>query len=117
MWEGIKSFFTFISNFITGLWDELKDFFMTALVTMQDMIKDVFFWVFETLMDFGIYVLNSVSGILEFDFNPGQYITALPPEVVEIIGVIRLGECMAIIVGAIVIKVTLQMIPFTRLGS
>lgn len=73
-------------------------------------------WLFEQVLQLVISILNTVS--LDFSaFNPGQYISGLPADVVNMLGLIRVGEALAIIVAAIVVRVTLQLIPFTRLGS
>ncbi|OFZ92323.1 MAG: hypothetical protein A3F74_15945 [Betaproteobacteria bacterium RIFCSPLOWO2_12_FULL_62_58] len=77
---------------------------------------DLGVWFFEQLLKLVISIMNTIS----FDFsafNPGQYISALPADVVNMLGLIRVGEALAIIVAAIVVRVTLQLIPFTRLGS
>jgi hypothetical protein len=73
-------------------------------------------WAFEQMLQLVASILNSIT----FDFsafNPGQYISGLPADVVNMLGLIRVGESLAIIVSAIIIRVTLQLIPFTRLGS
>lgn len=77
---------------------------------------DLFAWLFEQILDIVIAVLNSFDVDMEL-FNPGVYISALPPDVVNMLGLIRVGEALAIVGAAIVIKVLLQLIPFTRLGS
>lgn len=78
--------------------------------------KDLFSWLIEQLFDLIIWLLDQIP--LDFEmFNPAQYISALPAEVVQMIGYIRLGEALAIIVAAIIIRIGLQLIPFTRLGS
>lgn len=73
-------------------------------------------WFFEQLLDIVISVLNSINVDFEL-FNPAQYVSALPPEVVNMVGYLRVGESLAIILAAILVKVSLQLIPFTRLGS
>lgn len=73
-------------------------------------------WLFEQMLDIAITVLNSIS----FDsatFNPGSYVSALPAELVNVLGLLRVGECIAIIAAACVVKLLLQLVPFTRLGS
>lgn len=73
-------------------------------------------WIFEQVLNIAIAALNSIPFDGEM-FNPGTYIAALPPEMTNILGLIRLGECLAIIGSAILIRIILQLIPFTRLGS
>lgn len=77
---------------------------------------DLIVWAFEQSLDMTIYVLNSVSLDLSF-LNVGQYIPALPEDVVNMMGAIGIGQALGVIASAISIKVTLQLIPFTRLGK
>lgn len=78
--------------------------------------QDGFCWIMEQMLKLIQTILNSLPGNFEL-FNPAQYIGGLPPELVNMIGLCRVGEAFAIILGAILIKLSLQIIPFTRLGS
>lgn len=73
-------------------------------------------WLFEQVLDIAISALNSIEWNSEV-FNPGSYISALPDEVSNMMALLRLGECVAIIGAAVVVRITMQLIPFTRLGS
>lgn len=77
---------------------------------------DLFAWLFEQLLDALIEILNAFQPDFTL-FNPAQYINALPAEVVQMVGFLRVGEALAIIGAAIIIRIGLQLIPFTRLGS
>lgn len=82
------------------------------------LLTDLFCWLLVGLLGLVQTVLNSLPGPEGFSlFNPAQYINGLPPDLVNMIGLIRVGESLAIILAAILIKLTLQIIPFTRLGS
>ncbi len=115
--ESVYRFFNYIVEWLEGLWDNIIEFFMSVIYTVRDMLKDIIFWLFETFLDLTIYILNGLSETLSFNFNPGQYIAGMPSEVTQVLGLCRIGDCMVIIVGAIIIKILLQLIPFTRLGS
>lgn len=72
-------------------------------------------WVVEQLFDVAIELVNEidVSGI-------EQHLSAwgsLPAEVINILGLLKVGYAAAIITTGIVIRIGLQLIPFTRLGS
>lgn len=95
--------------------DTIGDTFVAAVASIADMLKDLFYWLFDMLMTFAVGLLNGLAATL--DFNPGQYISALSPELVNIMGLIRIGEAMTIIGSAIIIRLLLQLIPFVRLGS
>lgn len=73
-------------------------------------------WLFEQVLLLTVSILNGLN--LDFSaFNPGAYVTAMPPELVQGLGLMRVPEAIAMILGSVVIRVTLQLIPFTRLGS
>lgn len=79
---------------------------------------DVVCWLFESVLKLTQTLLNGLPGTEAFQaLNPAQYISAAPAELVNIIGLLRVGEALAIILGAISIKLLLQLVPFTRLGS
>lgn len=86
------------------------------LAVMWLFSTDLGAWVFEQVLDVAIAALNAI----DFDsqtFNPGTYIAALPSEVTNMLGLLRVGEALAIILAAITVRITLQLVPFTRLGS
>jgi hypothetical protein len=79
---------------------------------------DLFCWLLAGLFALIQTVLNELPGPDGFAlFNPATYVSGLPADLVNMIGLIRIGEALAIILAAILIKLTLQIIPFTRLGS
>lgn len=112
----IISFFNWVRDTFNAVlawfWDLVQSFVKTLLA----MLKDLFFWAVDT-------VLSLVTGIvdaLSFDLsglNVQQYLGALGAEAVNILGLIGMGSALGMIVGALVIRFTLQLIPFTRLGS
>lgn len=79
---------------------------------------DVVCWFFESILKLITTMLNGLPGTDAFAaLNPAQYINGAPADLVNMIGLMRLGEGLAIILGAIAIKLVLQLVPFTRLGS
>lgn len=92
--------------------------FKAVFVALWLFGTDVFCWILEGLLTIVQSVLDGLPGVDSFTlFNPAQYISGLPSDLVNMIGLIRVGEALAIILAAILIKMTLQIIPFTRLGS
>lgn len=89
------------------------------------LVKAVFLAVWDFVIDGVCYVVDKiltwlVSLISALDVSAFSGLNAwggLPPEVGNIIGLIGLGQCMTIIAAAIVIRLTMQLIPFVRLGS
>lgn len=112
----IMAALVFIQDWLGIFPDWLVNVFATLFSALVSMLKDVVLWVFEQVLDLIIYILDG----FEFDFsvfNPAQYIGGMPADVVNVVGLIRVPEAVAIILAAIGIKVILQLIPFTRLGG
>lgn len=101
---------------IAEYWQALKDFLFSLLLSFQTMIKDAFIWFFDSLMDLVISALNGL-GDLFASLNIFQYIDALPVDVKNVMALIGLDVATSMIVASILIRILLQLIPFTRLGS
>lgn len=112
------AFFTAILAKIVALATWFGALFKAVFVALWLFGTDLFCWVFEALLVLLQGILNTLPGPDSFQlFNPAQYVNGLPSDLVNMIGLIRIGESLAIILAAILIKITLQLIPFTRLGS
>lgn len=112
----MEAFINWISEIILAFWLWLLNLAKAAMATLLKMLKDLFYWVFETIMDFVITLFDAIS--LGFEgMRVSNLVATLPQETREIIGLIRLDEAIVIILGAILIRITLQLVPFTRLGS
>lgn len=89
--------------------------FVAVFVALWDILRDVFTWVFDQMME------SAVAGIGSVDVSKMQSAATwwggLPSEIMNMLGLLGFGEAMAIIVAAITIRLVLQLIPFTRLGS
>lgn len=103
------------TDWLYGVFVALFQKIESLAYTFFDMLKDVFFWLFDTIMGFAVQLLDVVS--FPATFQPTQYISALPPEVSNMMGLIGLNEATTIIVTAIIIRIGLQLIPLVRLGS
>jgi len=106
-WISIKSWFIFFYGVIVS-------FFQSFFLTLYDLLKDVFFFIVDSIFK----LLEFIIGSLPFDFeflSPCN--SGLSAEVMSILGLVGIGEAVGIIVTAIGIRVLLQLIPFTRLGS
>lgn len=102
-------------TWLEQLWEDFKEFMQQFLNSVFDMLKEVFYFIFEALLTLAVALLDGLGEML--DFNPAEYISQIPPEVANMIGLIGLGSAVSIITTAIVIRLLLQLIPFTRLGS
>ena len=86
------------------------------LLTVFDILKDVVFFIFDIFLAFVIGLFSAFSGLFNA-VNFGNAFSALPPEALNMLGLLGFGECLGLIVSSLIIRITLQMIPFTRLGS
>lgn len=101
-----------LNNFLDFLLGILKIMANTLLT----MMKDVFLFAFEQIMILVTFILKGAGELFQ-GLNITQYISAIPPETAWVISQIGLGEALAMIVSAITIRIFLQLVPFTRLGS
>lgn len=97
-------------------WQALKDFVWSCFLSLIEMLKDVAIWIFESLLEIVLLAINGLSSLFG-TLDVTQYLTALPPEVRNILGLIGIDTASQMIVLALLIRMTLQLIPFTRLGS
>ncbi|WP_051304636.1 DUF2523 domain-containing protein [Chitinilyticum litopenaei] len=72
-------------------------------------------WLFEQILQLVVYILNNLDIDLTF-LNPSEYIP-IPAEIQNVLGALGIDTSLGIILAAILVKLLLQLIPFTRLGS
>lgn len=104
-----------VIDFLYDQFISLKQKLEAVVFTVFDMLKDFFFFIIDSVFSFVVFLLNSIT--IPLTWSPAQYISALPPEVSNMLGLIGLQEAFSIIVAAILIRFTMQLIPFVRLGS
>lgn len=97
-------------------WLSFKTWAQSLVLTISDMLKDVFLWIMEQLFSVVLIALDGMGSLFE-GLNVAPYLTALPSGARWMLDVIGFGTAMGMIVSAIIIRVMLQLIPFTRLGS
>lgn len=102
---------TRLIQIVQWLIDLAKEVFSSA----WDMVKDAFSWCFDQVLDVAISALGALdlSGLNGYTASWG----ALPGEIVNVMGLLGAGQAAGIIAAAVVIRLILQLIPFTRLGS
>jgi hypothetical protein len=108
-------------SFIDALLSALHEFAEWLLGLVQkifesiwEMLKDVFLWLFDELLTL---LLSMISEIDLSGLGSIPAISGLPPEFLNMISLLGIPQDLALIVAALVIRFTLQLIPFTRLGS
>jgi hypothetical protein len=104
-----------IAGFFNDLYSTFTDFIKAFLNTLLDGLKETLFWLFDSVMSMGTTLLAGITGNPQFSL--AQYFTILPAETRNVVALMGLPECLVLIVAAIAIRFTLQLIPMTRLGS
>lgn len=93
----------------------IGELFIQVFVSLWELVTDAFCWVFEQVLDIAISALSAL------DLGPLQSMSSawgnLPAQVLEVMSALGMGQCFALITAAIGVRLTLQLIPFTRLGS
>ena len=110
----VGKFFTALFAKITAVLEWFVQLVIAVFVAVWDLIKDAFSWLFEEMLSV------SASAIKDIDTSGIDGLTSyggLPGEVMNILGLLGVGQAIAIITAAIGIRFMLQLIPFVRLGS
>lgn len=111
----VGQFFTMLFSKIAAVVSWFSALFVAVFVALWDIFRDMFAWVFEE----GLKVVSSALGALDvsgINANIHAY-GSIPANVMLVMSCIGLGQALAIISSALVIRFTLQLIPFVRLGS
>ena len=111
----ISAAFTLLFAKIAAVVQWFSDLFVAIFKALWDFIRDAVCWPFEQIMDI---VISAVQA-LPLD-NLATQSTAwgsLPGEVLNVLGLLGVGTAVTIISAAIGVRLVLQLIPFTRLGS
>lgn len=79
------------------------------------MVQDAACWVLDGVLGIAVSAVSAldVSGLSGYVASWGS----LPSDVVNTMGLLGVGTASGIIGAAVVIRLALQLIPFTRLGS
>jgi len=105
-----------LPGWIQDFLDSIVILAKSAMLTLWDLLSDFLLLTLELLFDVVKIMLNGL-GDLFAAADLTQYISSIPPDVANIMGLIGLGQAMSIIITAITIRILLQLIPFVRLGS
>lgn len=103
-------------DWVITLFNKLIEFLYQLIISLVSMLKDMVFWIFEQVMN----AISSALGaaVSAFDVvDVSQYLENIPPNVAWIMGAVGLPQCLGLIISAIALRMVLQLIPFTRLGS
>ncbi|EHA1124342.1 DUF2523 domain-containing protein [Vibrio navarrensis] len=103
-------------EWIVDLFNQLLEFLYRLLISLVDMLKDLFIWLLDGVMSaVGVLLQQCLDLIKPIPIS--EYLSGIPSDVAWILSVIGIPQCIGIIMTAITIRILLQLIPFTRLGS
>lgn len=105
-----------MANLFQKLIDWIVWAFKSLVLSIWELLKDAFFWALETILNLVAFLIDGIFSAITV-FNPASYISALPGDVISVMGAVGVGEAFSIIVVAILTRMALQLVPFTRLGS
>ncbi|MFA0570312.1 DUF2523 family protein [Vibrio sp. 99-70-13A1] len=103
-------------GWIVDLFNKLIEFLYRLIISLVDMIKDVFIWALDEVLGLCQTLVDWVFSFFA-PIDISQYLTSIPSEVSWMLSAIGLPQCLTIILASLVARLLLQLIPFTRLGS
>lgn len=82
------------------------------VLAFYDMQTDVACWIFDQVLTVVDSVIASADiGALQ-DYNLASYLGAFPSDLLNILGLIGVSDCVAIITAAVITRTILRFIPF-----
>lgn len=103
-------------DWIVVQFETLVNAIYNVYVSIKNVLFDIPPWILDQVLSIASTLLGSVLAILQ-PIDLSQYLSALPSEVSWTLSMIGIPQCLGIISTAIVTRLLLQLIPFTRLGS
>ena len=103
-------------DWLADTWNDLQTFLYSLVLTVQDIMKDIGIFFFESFLDVSLLAINGLDSFFS-GLDVASYINSLPSEVSYYASALGLSQAMGMIIIAITIRMLLQLIPFVRLGS
>lgn len=103
-------------KWLKDIYQKIMDLIYSIYISIRDMLFDIPLWIFDEIFKLGNRAIQSILQSFK-PFDLSNYLTFIPPEVSWVLSMIGFPQCLAIIASAIAIRLVLQLIPFTRLGS
>ncbi|WP_032827041.1 MULTISPECIES: DUF2523 family protein [unclassified Pseudoalteromonas] len=103
-------------DWFANTWNELKTFLYSLVLTVQDIMKDIGIFFFESFMDISLLAIDGLDSFFA-GLDVASHINGLPSGVTYYASALGLSQAMGMIIIAITIRMLLQLIPFVRLGS
>lgn len=111
----LARFFSAILAKIAAVVEWIGKLAVAVFEALWDILRDAVCWPFEQLLD---VVVSALAEVDTSSIDSSAFVwNGLPGEIINILGLLGVGQASAIVVSAIGIRLVLQLIPFTRLGS
>lgn len=112
--ESLTEYFKWAKDVVDAWYKWAADLIKAVFKAAWDMFTDAVSWLIEKLFEIIKAALDAVdvSSLKGIADN-----ISLPPEIVTVMQLSGTGAAIAIVVTAIGVRLALQLIPFTRLGS
>ncbi|MCS4511881.1 DUF2523 family protein [Xylophilus ampelinus] len=107
--------FTMLLAKIAAIASWFGKLFVGVFKSLWHVVTDMWCWAFDGVLSVAVSAVNAVD-LAALDAYAGTW-SGLPAELIPVLSALRVGEAGAIIAAAIGIRIVLQLIPFTRLGS
>jgi hypothetical protein len=105
-----------LTAWFSSVWTSFERWGKSLLLTLWDMVTDMFYLILDLVSGATASILAGLSNSFEnMDMLPA--FTFLSPEMANILGLIGVGQAISMIIASIGVRLVLQLIPFTRLGS
>ena len=123
--QSVADFFDWLTRWPTEFADWLRDTLLAWYLWAADLIRAIFTSASDFLSDAVCFVIVKGLDIVKAGMDAVDVSSLsgfadgvqLPPEIVNVMQLAGVGTAVTIIVTAIGIRLVLQLIPFTRLGS
>lgn len=112
--ETIAKVVALFTDTVTAVVKWIAKLFENIFKAIWDVLTDIVCWILDKLMDIVVAAANAldVSGLMGFSVG-----SDLPSEIINVMQLCGVGTAVGIITAAIGIRLVLQLIPFSRLGS
>lgn len=109
----VFQFFTSLLAKIAGFAGWLLNVFLQIFKDLWNLVTDMFCWV----LDQALSLVSTIIDTITVPFDPSTYYSMIPADTANMLGIIGVPQALGMIVSALIIRFTLQLIPFVRLGS
>ena len=103
-------------DWLAETWNDFVNFAWRIVLSVFEMLKDLFIWIIEQLFNIGILLLDGLGALMS-GLNVASYWGGIPPETAAMLSQIGLSEAIGMVLICLPIRFLLQTIPFVRWGS